>query len=276
MGDETQSDCRILVFCSAGRRIESLGWPEELARDPRIRVALVHYAAEPVQQPAGAHYFLRNQDYKIPNFLELARQQPEVLDSDLFLFIDDDIVTTAETIRRWCDIALSARLDVCQPALAPASKTDWPHLLARPALGADVGQFVEIQCFALSRRALQASLPFFFMVKTGTGLDIALYHLARERGWKTAVLHEVSVLHPRRPEDETVRRQFSRFADFNRQMSRFLNFCFDTHRPLPPLAGASRALGDTRRSVVRTVAIASFVVGRARRVWLRAIGRAGT
>jgi hypothetical protein len=264
---------KILVFCSAGGRIRSLSWIDGLSADPRVRTALVYYGAESLTQPAGAHYFLCNRDFKIPNFLQLARAYPEVLECDLFLFIDDDIVAPAETIRRWCDIAIERHLDVCQPSLTDESKTDWPHVASRPHLGHDAGQFVEIQCFALSRRALRAALPYFFMVKTGTGLDLALFHLARERAWRTAVLHEVSVLHPRRPEDQTVRGQFAEFASFNQEMSRFLTFCFDAQVSLPALDFASNALGDTRHGVVRTVAIVQFVFARCMRVLRRTLGR---
>jgi hypothetical protein len=254
---------RALIYCSAGTRIAELSWLSDLSGTYGIDIAISYYADTPYEQPVFCKYFQRNKDFKFPNFLKLASEYPDVFNYDIYLFIDDDIIVTPAALAAWVSIAREQQLDVSQPALSADSKTDWPHVRSQE-LGTDASQFIEIQCFALSRRTLQIALPYFFMVKTGTGLDIALFHLSRKLGWRTGVLHQISVTHPFRPEDQTVRRQYSGFSEFNQQMTRFMSFCFefDPESELDALSTASRVLGDTRPGTVRTIAIIRFVWNR--------------
>ena len=261
---------RTLVFCAAGARMATLSWLPELVQKPGFDVALAHYGADPAPAPAGVRHYIQNRDFKVPNFLQLLREHPSALDCDFFMFIDDDIVVPAGTLVQWRDLALARQLDISQPALTPDSKADWPHVHHQPGLPAvDERQFVEIQCFALSRRALQLALPYFFMVKTGAGLDLALYRLAQRHGLQTGVVQAVQVVHPHRPESETVRRQFSTFGDFNAQMNRFMDFCFGTSIAFDDVVTASRVLGDTRPGTVRWVGVVRFCGARVKRVLAR-------
>jgi hypothetical protein len=264
---------KVLIFCSAGDRIKSLSWIDGLQHHPMLTAALVYYGSEALECPQGVDYFMKNRDFKIPNFLQLIREHPSILNFDIFLFVDDDIIVSANQLRLWCNIVQEQSLDVSQPALTPESKADWPHVKWQPGLTLDQGQFIEVQCFALSRRALQLALPFFFMVKTGAGLDLALYRLAKVQGLKTAVLQDIQVVHPYRPEDQTVRKQFGEFNDFNRQMSLFMDFCFEGRVDLDSLVSASVVCGDTRYGVVRCFYIIKFIISRINRVIRRAINR---
>lgn len=260
---------RTLIFCSAGARIKHLSWLTGLDSQTNMDAALAYYGAEASPANLEVKYFISNRDYKIPNFLQLIRECSAVLEYDLYIFIDDDIIVSASDLGKWRSQIISNGLDVCQPALTTDSKADWPHTKVQAHLGVDIGQFVEIQCFALSRRALQAALPYFFMVKTGAGLDLCLYHLSARAGMKSAVVHDLQIVHPHRPEDETVRRQFSQFAEFNRDMMCMLTFCFEGSASFNDLVHSSRILGDTRLGVVRSVAWVRFVWVR----MLRVLGR---
>lgn len=264
---------RTLVFCSAGGHFSQLAWLANLQDYSGFDVAIVDYSDGLAPPPAGIKYFLRNKDFKVPNFLLLAREEPSLLEHDLFFFIDDDIVMSADNLAQWRKVIVELQLDLSQPALTPNSKTDWPHVKLQPSFEVKHDQFVEIQCFALSRRALRVALPYFFMVKTGTGLDVALYNLAQRVPLRTAVVHSVQITHPRRPEDETVRRQFDQFAKFNTQMNVFMNFCFERPTLFDDLVESSRLLGDTRPRVVHWLGILRFVLARIRRVVGRRLSR---
>lgn len=261
----------VLFYSSAGNRIKGLSWLNEAKAIGDV--ALAYYGNDDELSMDGVKYFLRRKDYKFPNFLYLLRQEPSIFDYDTFVFIDDDIEIPPGELRRWLECANADRLDVSQPSLTVDSKSDWPHLKNQPGLSTDTPQFVEIQCFALSRRALREALPYFFMVRTGTGLDVAMYHLCIARGLKAGVVHQVQVRHPHRPETETVRRDFDSFAQFNKEMNHFLRFCFDGPNLYLSLADASRILGDTRPNVVRFVGTARFVLARATRVIRRFLQR---
>lgn len=265
---------RTLLFCAAGARMASLSWLPGMAQQPGVEIGIAYYGAEPAPAPEGVRYYIQNRDFKVPNFLQLLREHPAALDCDVFMFVDDDIVASAEDLLRWRDQALAAGLDISQPAVTRDSKADWPHLHHQPGLEPlDHDQFVEIQCFALTRRALQLALPYFFMVKTGAGLDLALYRLAQRHGLRTAVVHAVQVLHPHRPEGETVRQQFNRFGEFNAQMDRFMTFCFGNTIAFDDVVTASRVLGDTRPGTVRWVGVGRFWVARVRRVLARSLNK---
>jgi len=258
---------RTLLFCAAGARMATLSWLPGMTQQPGFEIGIAHYGAELAPAPAGVHYDVRNRDFKVPNFLQLLREHPQALDCDFFLFIDDDIVASPEDLVRWLGHMRDMGLDISQPSVTRDSKADWPHLHHQPGLvPVDRDQFVEIQCFALTRRALQLALPYFFMVKTGAGLDLALYRLARRHGLRSGVVHAVQVLHPHRPEGETVRQQFSRFGDFNAQMDRFMTFCFGNEVAFDDLVTASRVLGDTRPRTVRWVSVLRFWATRITRV----------
>lgn len=255
----------VLVFCSAGTKMNCLPWLADAPTDSRFKFAIVYYKEDDAPPPLGIHYFMRNRDYKIPNFLALVREFPEVLENDLFVFIDDDIILSQPDLIRWCEIVQRSSIDISQPSLTHDSKVDWPHVFNRAKLSVDTGQFVEIQCFALSQRALRASFPYFFMVRTGTGLDLALYSLAQRSNWRTAVIHEVSIIHPKRPEDQTIRSDFEAFSKFNQQLSHNLSFCFASPGGyLSPLSKASNYLGDTRYFIVRAIAAGEFLLSKLR------------
>lgn len=249
---------RSLIFCSAGNRINNLSWLSDLTD---FDVALVYYGDEPISPPQSK-YYLANKDFKIPNFIQLAREFPEVLTYDYFFFLDDDLILEPSILRAWLRLVMANGLDVSQPSLTSNSKADWGHLKHQHGLTIDPDQFVEVQCFCLSKRALRLALPFFFMAKTGTGLDIAIYLLCQRHNLQSAVIHELQVYHPHRDNEQTVRKQYSEFASFNPQLSRFIAFCFDEQDTLKNLDDASRVLGNTSHGSVRFVASLRFIAAR--------------
>lgn len=262
---------RTLVFCSAGVRIKSLSWLPDIDKFQNIDTAIAYYGEQYVGTPQGVKYFLRKKDYKFPNFIQLVRSFPDTLAYDMYIFIDDDIKISAEQIETWRRLAHQHELDISQPSLTPESKADWPHVIKQPGIAIDIDQFVEIQCFALSTRALRIALPYFFMVKTGTGLDVALYQLSQRWKLSSAVLHEVSVTHPHRPENQTIRAQFEDFSQFNAQMMRMMNFCFYEKIVFEDIVASSRILGNTRPAFVRWFSMLRFVLNRIHRAALRLI-----
>jgi len=250
-----------IVFCSAGKQISSLPWLNGLTG---FDVAIAYYGSEPVTPPQ-VKYFLANKDFKIPNFIQLTREYPDILSYDYFFFVDDDLVFESDVFQAWLNIVTENQLDVSQPSLTPASKATWPHLKHQPSLKVDLDQFVEVQCFCLSKQALRLSFPFFFMAKTGTGLDIAIYLLCHRHKLRSAVIHQLSIWHPHRESDQTVRKQFTEFNTFNPQLSRFITFCFDEKYILANLSQASRSFGHTGFDIVRLIAVVRFFLARLRR-----------
>ena len=254
-----------LIFCSAGASINKLAWLGELQG---FDVALVYYGEEPITPPS-TKYFLANKDFKIPNFIQLARKFPNLLAYDYFFFVDDDLIFEPSLFYEWRDIVVKHQLDVSQPSLTHESKADWGHLKNQKPLDIDFDQFVEIQCFCLSRHALRMAFPFFFMAKTGTGLDIALYQLCQRHNMRSAVIHQLMIYHPPRENKNTVRGQFSEFGSFNPQLSRFIAFCFDKEDILANLSHSSRIFGNTNPCMVRIVATLRFMYARMQRVLKR-------
>lgn len=258
---------RSLIFCSAGASINQLAWLGELQE---FDVALVYYGDAPITPPP-AKYFLANKDFKIPNFIQLARKFPELLGYDYFFFVDDDLIFEPGLFHEWRDIVVKHHLDVSQPSLTHESKADWGHLKNQKSLDVDFDQFVEIQCFCLSRHALRMAFPFFFMAKTGTGLDIAIYQLCQRHNMRSGVIHQLMVYHPHREYKNTVRGQFSEFSSFNPQFSRFISFCFDKEDILANLSHSSRIFGNTNPCMVRIVATLRFMSARILRVLKRTL-----
>ena len=256
---------RSLIFCSAGASINQLSWLGELQE---FDVALVYYGDESITPPP-AKYFLANKDFKIPNFIQLARKFPELLDYDYFFFVDDDLIFEPSLFYKWRDIVTKHHLDVSQPSFTLESKADWAHEKNQKPLDIDFDQFVETGCFCLSRHAMRMAFPFFFMAKTGTGLDIAIYQLCQRHNMRSAVIHQLMVYHPHRENKNTVRAQFSEFSSFNPQLSRFIAFCFDKEDVLANLSHASRIFGNTNPCMVRMVATLRFMSARMQRVLKR-------
>jgi len=251
----TEATPRSLIFCSAGKRIGNLPWLNGLTG---FDVALVYFGDEPITPPKSK-YFLANKDFKVPNFIQLAREFPEVLSYDYFFFVDDDLVFESDVFTSWLNSIIENHLDVSQPSLTTDSKADWPHLKHQASLQIDYDQFVEVQCFCLSKHALRLSLPFFFMAKTGTGLDIAIYLLCQRHKLRSGVIHQLRIQHPHRANEQTVRKQFAEFKSFNPQLSRFLEFCFDEKDTLTSLALASGNLGNTSPQAVRLISSVRFI-----------------
>ena len=252
-------DASCLVFCSAGERIFTLDWLQGLQSRENFATAIVYYGKDPVAPPQ-TDYFLQNTDFKIPNFLALIAKYPEVLEYDYYIFIDDDIQIESDAFSTWLSAAMINELAVSQPALTADSRADWPHL-KQQALDIDFGQFVEVQCFMISRNILRLALPFFYMIKTGTGLDIIIYLLCSRHKSRMGVLHNIPVNHPYRDDELTVRRQFTSFGVFNQRLSRSIEFCFEED-PLEALAFLSNNIGDTRYGFVRFYASCKFVFDR--------------
>ncbi len=264
-----QTSPRNFVFCSAGKRIRELSWLNELSG---FDVGLVYYGNESIS-PLDVTFYISNKDFKIPNFIQLIREFPEILAYDYYFFIDDDLIFSPETLHKWLKLVIHNQLDVSQPSLTADSKADWPHLVQQKGLGIDFDQFVEVQCYCLSARALRHALPFFFMAKTGTGLDMAIFLLSQRHHLRTGVIHEFSIYHPYRENTQTVRKQYSEFSTFNKQLNIFISFCFNEKETLANLAQASRSFGDTNYIIIRLLATLRFVTSRIRRKLVRIFRR---
>lgn len=186
-----------LVFCSFGDSHKVDSWNRG---QPGYDVALAYYgaAADDDESLPRARYVCRTKGYKVPNFLVAAERFPEILDYDYVLFVDDDIVISPYAVETTFELARKYELDACQPSLSAGSTASWPHTRQRDGVVLEYSNLVEIQCFCLSRRLLELSLPYLPIIETGWGLDLifwTLLHQARER---MAVLHAVSMFHGER------------------------------------------------------------------------------
>lgn len=218
---------RALIYCSFGDNSNVPSW---INQPGNFDVALVYYGSGATPVFPRAKFSISNRGFKFPNFCQLIDRHPEVLGYDYFCFVDDDLVFEEGAIQKWLDTMIGNRLDLAQPSLSNKSREEWrwPHVYNVPGKELEFGQFVECQCFCISRQFLQRVLPFFYMVKSGSGIDLVFFRLMDREKWRSAIIHSIQVYHPHRPEHQTVRANRKQFADdWNRIMQR-LDFCFDT------------------------------------------------
>ncbi len=176
--------------------------------------------------PPTTKYFLAQQSFKCQNYAGLFSQFPELTNYDYFLFLDDDIVISPASIEKLIATAAHRGLDLCQPSLTATSDVSWPHLRHKEIVDVELTEFVEVQCFLVSRRLLRVALPYFFMAKTGLYLDVAVSTLARRQGLRCGVVHSVQMHHPFR-ETNSVRRLGTAYDEQHRQVGSVVGFCLD-------------------------------------------------
>lgn len=225
---------RFLVFSSIGDKCRVNYW---VNKDRIYDVCLAYYGDSDFSSTEGIDFFIKNADYKIPNFLRCFEKFNELLEYDYYFFIDDDLIIDQYTIEGVLRVSQGYHLDLCQPSLARGSYTYWPQLMNKEYVYMQYTNFVEIGCFCMSRELLRKTLPYFYLIKSGTGLDIIFAKVLEHYKNKIAVLHFLQFTHPYRPKEETIRGTIPDFGkDFMRRDKR-IRFCLGMWKSKKSLIG---------------------------------------
>jgi hypothetical protein len=117
---------------------------------------------------------------------------------DYIFFIDDDLVFRFQDISRFFHLMKSYNLDLAQPSLSAASMCVWPVFYNAQRGGMRRTNGVEIMMPALSRRAREILLPYFFYSVSGFGLDLLMAKLAMRSRLSIGVIDDVVVRHEKK------------------------------------------------------------------------------
>ncbi len=224
-----------IVLSSCGSRHRLATW----ARSPRpFALALCDYAGESFVSAYEPDFFLSRRGDKFPNYLALLERYPAILNHEYFAFIDDDVEIDAATIDATFRRMRAEGIDMAQPTLRPESEIHWEHLRSCDGLRTEQVNFVEIQCFFLSRRLLRRTLPFFYLIETGFGMDLVLKKIADEENVTGAVFHDLTYRHPAACDSV---QQREGFAESRARVLRRLELCWgetiDIHRVAAGIRG---------------------------------------
>lgn len=212
---------RFLVFSSVGDERRVIYW----VNNDRIYDVCLAYYGDADFNSKNVNFFIKNKDFKIPNFLRCIENFAELLEYDYYFFIDDDLIIDQYTIEKVFKTAKQYHLELCQPSFSKNSNTYWPGLINKEGVYLEYTNFVEVGCFCMSRRLLRQTLPYFYFIKSGAGLDLIFSYFLKHRKNKIAVLHFLEVTHPLKPRDKTVRGTTMDFSkDFLRRDKR-IRFC---------------------------------------------------
>lgn len=133
-------------------------------------------------------------------FEALNRLLPRAADSDLVLFVDDDVAFPADFLPRYAAIVAELGADLAQPALTADSHHSYPITLERQGAWARTTNFVEIgPVVSMSRAFLDLVSPFPESNPMGWGLEAHWAKVARERGMTLAIVDACPVEHRVRP-----------------------------------------------------------------------------
>jgi hypothetical protein len=159
------------------------------------------------------------------------------LDFDWILAVDDDLFLPQRFLDRFVALCERFGLDLAQPAQTLRSHSAWRVTRRRPASLVRETRFVEIgPLTAFGRRAAAELLPFPEL-RFGWGLDLHWAAVARERGWKMAVVDALPVRH-----DEAGVASSYAHADAVAEAAEFL-----AEHPFVPREQAGRTLAVHRR-----------------------------
>ncbi len=221
-----------LVVCSTRAKSAIDSW---LQPHSGFDIALAFYEEVTSEYADKATYSIQNKSFKFPNYCLLFDRFPNLLTYDHFLFLDDDLILSPEKILKIFDSAKRKKLDLCQPSLSSTSSGFWPHTRNKAEQKWEATDFVEIQAFCMSQRLLRRSLPFFYMVDTGSGMDLALFYILSQETYRGAILHNIQIEHPYRPENETVRILKPDFQQSTARIVERISFCFAKDPRTPTL-----------------------------------------
>jgi hypothetical protein len=135
---------------------------------------------------------------KFENLNKLLAVAPPLAEHDWLVVSDDDVELVPRFLDRFVALAERLELDIAQPAQTMRSHAAWRVTRRRPFSLARRTQYVEIGPLTLFSRRAAAELTPFPELRFGWGLDNHWGALARERGWKLAVVDSLPVRHESR------------------------------------------------------------------------------
>jgi len=114
-------------------------------------------------------------------------------------FYDDDVILSRESMNRSFEIALEGNIDAFQISLAPGSESSYPNTRYNEGIKYSLTNFIEIMAPVFSSRILPKFLKLLdsYDGNYGWGLD---WVLSEYLEIYPAVIHDVQMFHPARPE----------------------------------------------------------------------------
>lgn len=114
-------------------------------------------------------------------------------------FYDDDVILDYIAMNRSFELATEKQFPAFQISLARGSESQYPCTRNNPSFKYTITNFIEIMCPVFHKSVINKfmKLVHSYNVYTGWGLD---YVLAEYLDIKPAIIHEVTMLHPPRPD----------------------------------------------------------------------------
>jgi hypothetical protein len=143
-------------------------------------------------------HLIKMKGFKWPIAKELSKQF-DMTEWEYIGFYDDDVILDWKKMNRSFEIAKDKNFKAFQISLEKGSESQWPCTQQTEGISHSFTNFIEIMCPVFSRSVLPQfmKLANAYDVYTGWGLD---YVLAEYLDIKPAVIHEVTMFHPPRPD----------------------------------------------------------------------------
>jgi hypothetical protein len=136
----------------------------------------------------------------LSKFQALNRLLPLCKDADLLIFVDDDVRFPANFLPRYVSMVRKLDAAIAMPALKTGSYHTYPTTLEQPGCLARQTDFVESgPVVSMTRRFLNQVTPFPESNPMGWGLEACWSKVAREHGWRMAIVDACPVEHMFRP-----------------------------------------------------------------------------
>ncbi len=136
----------------------------------------------------------------LPRSLAFNRLLPHAKETDLVLFVDDDVRLEDDFLSRYLAIVKALGASVAQPARAEGSSVSHEITRRRPGRWARLTDFVEIgPVFSMSREFLRKVTPFPESNPMGWGLEAQWSAVAQADGDRMAIVDACPVDHSFRP-----------------------------------------------------------------------------
>lgn len=145
-------------------------------------------------------------------------KQIDLTDWEYVAFYDDDVIMDWQSMNRSFEIAKENNFKAFQVSLAAGSESQWPCTRNLPQTSYAYTNFIEVMCPVFSRSVLPDVMKLIhaYDIFTGWGLD---YVLSEYLDSKLAVIHEVEMFHPPRPDTGSGYDKSKAFAEMDKLLN---------------------------------------------------------
>jgi hypothetical protein len=158
-------------------------------------------------------HIIKMKGFKWPIIKELSKQF-DMTKWNYIGFYDDDVILDWKKMNRSFEIAKDKNFKAFQISLEKGSESQYPCTQQMNGISYTYTNFIEIMCPVISTSVLPQfiELANAYDVYTGWGLD---YVLAEYLNIKPAVIHEISMFHPPRPDTGSGYDKSKAFTEMN-------------------------------------------------------------